>query len=219
MSKANLFLPASIVGRLRNISATSTAGKFKSEYDFQLAIVETFNSAHDGHFNYWPDIFRAFYFTNDLATNIVSVSLDRVLVPKLYRRSKSIVFKGVRGQLIISGHLNGTRTPPAITKINERDAVAFIEELSLRFSTFQDLDSQWNSQFPTHVRSDAEIAIGGSLAFQGDRITLSYDNGQTETQTSFANIRGRSAWRHITSGEQVFVDVHAQEGILILLVT
>lgn len=82
-------LPATdIVGRMNEIAANAEAGKFASEYDFQLAIFKTFVSAHDGHFAYRSDIFKAFGFRNTLASDIVSVSMDGKSVPKLYHLGK-----------------------------------------------------------------------------------------------------------------------------------
>lgn len=47
-------------------------------------MVQLVASAHDGHFAIRPDMFKAFSFRNDLATDIVSVSVDGKQVPKLY---------------------------------------------------------------------------------------------------------------------------------------
>lgn len=78
-------LPATdIEGGLSNISSTAAAGGFKSEYDFQLSVVKLITSAHDGHFAYRPDVFKAFGFRNNMASDIVSVSKDGKAVPKLY---------------------------------------------------------------------------------------------------------------------------------------
>lgn len=78
--------PVDIQGNLDKISATAANGGYESEYDFQLAIYQTIISAHDGHFSYRPDIFKAFVFRNDLAADIVSVSTDGLELPKLYHR-------------------------------------------------------------------------------------------------------------------------------------
>lgn len=80
--------PVDIQGRLDNISATALNGGYASEYDFQMAIFTTIIAAHDGHFSYFPDIFKAFVFRNNLAADIVSVSKDGKEVPKLYHRSE-----------------------------------------------------------------------------------------------------------------------------------
>lgn len=76
--------PTDIEGGLDNISATAAAGGFANEYDFQLSIVKLLVSAHDGHFAYRPDVFKAFGFRNTLASDIVSVSKDGKETPKLY---------------------------------------------------------------------------------------------------------------------------------------
>lgn len=73
-----------ILGGLDNISATAVAGRFASEYEFQLSIVELISAAHDGHFAYRPDVFKAFIFRNSLVADLVSVSKDGLEVPKLY---------------------------------------------------------------------------------------------------------------------------------------
>jgi hypothetical protein len=78
-------LPATdILGSLDNISSNAQNGIYKSEYEFQGAIVELWASAHDGHFAYRPDVFRAFGFRNNLTIDLVSVSIDGLEVPKLY---------------------------------------------------------------------------------------------------------------------------------------
>ena len=75
-------------GGLTKISETAVAGGFASEFDFQLAIVKLLLSAHDGHFAFRPDVFKAFLFRNRLAFDIVSVSVDGIQMPKLYHYGK-----------------------------------------------------------------------------------------------------------------------------------
>ncbi|KAH7314246.1 peptidase S41 family protein [Rhexocercosporidium sp. MPI-PUGE-AT-0058] len=186
-------LPATdIEGGLDNISSTAAAGGFKSEYDFQLGIVKLIISAHDGHFSYRPDVFKAFSFRNNLPLDIVSVSKDGKAVPKLYH----------------SGAVNGTNgtvdTAPAITKINGQDAAKFITDMNLQFSSFQDPDSQWNSQFPTYASPGGALAIAASLAFQGPSVTLTYDNGQEKTEESFAILRAGVNFTGISNGEDYY---------------
>lgn len=78
--------PTDITGGLAEIGRTAAAGGYGSEYNFQLAILQLFASAHDGHFNYRGDIFKAFGFGNALASDIVSVSRDGREVPRLYHQ-------------------------------------------------------------------------------------------------------------------------------------
>lgn len=78
-------LPATDIQQgLDDIAAGVEKGKYKSEYDFQMAIVELFFTAHDGHFNYRPDALKAFSFRNTMAADIVSVSRDGREAPMLY---------------------------------------------------------------------------------------------------------------------------------------
>lgn len=77
-----------IMGGLDDIFANATSGKFQSEYDFQSSIVKLVSRAHDGHFAYRPDVFKAFGFRNDLAADFVSISTNGTEVPKLYNFSK-----------------------------------------------------------------------------------------------------------------------------------
>ena len=82
-------LPAvDIEAGLDTISTQVDAGDFLSEYEFGLAIVELFASAHDGHFAFRPDVFKGFTFRNSLAFDLVSVSRDGLEIPKLYHYGK-----------------------------------------------------------------------------------------------------------------------------------
>ena len=80
--------PTDIEGGLDSISEKATSGGFGSEYAFQLAILKLIASAHDGHFAYRGDVFKAFVFRNSLVADIVSVSRDGKEVPKLYHLGK-----------------------------------------------------------------------------------------------------------------------------------
>lgn len=82
-------LPAvDIMGGLDEIFANTTSGKYQSEYEFQASIVKLVSKAHDGHFSFRPDVFRAFGFRNDMAADLVSISVDGKEVPKLYNLGK-----------------------------------------------------------------------------------------------------------------------------------
>jgi hypothetical protein len=78
------FPAVDIMAGLDNISSTAGAGRYTSEYEFQLDIVRMLASAHDGHFAYRPDVFKAFGFRNNLVKDLVSISTDGKELPKLY---------------------------------------------------------------------------------------------------------------------------------------
>lgn len=83
------FPPIDILRTLDGISATLQKGGYASEYDFQLAMLSTITQAHDGHFTYTGDVFKAFIFENDFASDIVSVSTNGTSLPKMYRLCES----------------------------------------------------------------------------------------------------------------------------------
>lgn len=98
---------------------------------------------------------------------------------------------------------NGT-LPRAITKINGRDAATVLELLNLKYSGFQDPDSQWNSQFQRYASPDALPIMAASLFFQGASITLTYDNGQERTENSIAAVRPMVDFEGVNSGEDFY---------------
>ncbi|KAH9896215.1 peptidase S41 family protein [Xylariomycetidae sp. FL2044] len=188
---ASYTLPAvDVQGQLDNISTTATAGGFASEYEFQLAIYETFLAAHDGHFSYIPDSFMPFAFRSKILSDIVSVSSDGKAVPKLYHLS--------------SLASNATTEPVAIAQINGQDAAAMILESSLKFSAFQDPDSQWNSQFPQYASPSSTLGLAASFAFNGASMTVTYENGKEETEDTIATIRSGVDLTGIGTGEDFY---------------
>lgn len=163
--------PTDIEGGLDDLSTTAAAGGFASEYDFQLGIITLFATAHDSHFGYRPNVFKTFGFRNTLASDIVSVSKDGKEVPKLYHLGElSMVILDVF-VLTSPAALKSNTTAPAITKINGQDAATFINQLNLKFSIYQDPDSQWNTQFPSYASPDVALTVAASLAFQGSNVT------------------------------------------------
>ncbi|KAE9367178.1 hypothetical protein N431DRAFT_548773 [Stipitochalara longipes BDJ] len=85
--------------------------------------------------------------------------------------------------------LKSNSTAPTITKINGQDATTFINALNLKFSIFQDPDSMWNTQFPSYARSN---------------VTLTYDNGQEQSQESFAILRAGANFTGVQTGEDFY---------------
>jgi len=76
--------------------------------------------------------------------------------------------------------------------------------MNLQFSSFQDPDSQWNSQFRTYASPNGILTVAASLAFQGPSVTLTYDNGQERTEQSFATIRAGANFAGINNGEDYY---------------
>lgn len=79
-----------------------------------------------------------------------------------------------------------------------------ISDLNLKFSGYQDPDSQWNSVFRTTATPGAALTVAASLAFQGPNVTLTYDNGQEKTEESFAILRPGVKFEGVTNGEDFY---------------
>ncbi|KAF6826982.1 peptidase S41 family protein [Colletotrichum plurivorum] len=180
--------PTDIEGGLDKIGERAVAGQYKSEYEFQLEIFQLFASAHDGHFAFRGDVFKGFSFRNNLASDIVSVSRDGIEVPKLYHLNA----------------LNANGSAPSIIRINGKDAATLLSDLNLKFSGFQDPDSQWNSQFKFYASNESAPLIAASLAFQGTKVTLTYDNGEEKSEDSFAIIRQGANFTGVSDGESYY---------------
>ncbi|KAH8882970.1 hypothetical protein GQ53DRAFT_847291 [Thozetella sp. PMI_491] len=189
--------PVDLQAGFDNISSVAGDGRFGNEFDFQLSIVRLIESAHDGHFAYRPDVFKAFGFRNKLASDMVSVSVDGKEVPKLYHYA-DLMSNNTAG--------NGTRSgmPPSIVKINGEDAATVIERRNLVFSGYQDPDSQWNSGFPNYAVPGATTFVAGSLDFIGETLVLTYDNGEEKREDNFAIIRPGADFTGVNTGEDFY---------------
>jgi hypothetical protein len=216
--------PVDIMKGFDDISAKAGSGGFANEFDFGLAIVELMASAHDGHYAFRPDVFKSFGFRNRLANDIVSVSVDGIQVPKLYHYRGffflllllffSFFFPcllfycfAVANSLSL-GELNttlGTPTMPrAISMINGRNAAELIQEMGLRFSGYQDPDSQWNSQMQNYANPLGSTFVAASLSYQGATLTITYENGEEATEANFAILRPGANFTGVITGEDYY---------------
>lgn len=210
-----MFPPVDILGSLDNISTTVANGGYANEFDFGVAIVYLMQSAHDGHFSYRPDIFTGFGFRNDMTTDIVTVSIDGIQVPKLYhfgefdRSFCSVSCEDTYSHLDTAELNNATARrngtfPRAITKINGEDAATVIERRNAVFSGYQDADAQWNAAMRSYAFPAGTSFVAASLDFHGLNTTIEYDNGDRRTQQNFAIIRDGANFTGVNSGEDYY---------------
>ena len=74
-----------IMAKLDSMPSALSPGGFKTEYDFQMQMMNLFNSAYDNHFAWQPDILAsAMQFQRPPGTGLVSVSSDGMAMPKIY---------------------------------------------------------------------------------------------------------------------------------------
>ncbi|KAI6083894.1 hypothetical protein F4821DRAFT_243894 [Hypoxylon rubiginosum] len=189
--------PIDIQGNLDNISATASAGEFSGEYDFQASILRTFLAAHDGHFLFIPDVFKVFTFSNPLLEDVVSVSSNGTSLPKLYHYS--------------TFQASMSTTPVAIAKINGQDATSFLAGLGSVFGLAQDVDAQWNMMFSIYSNPSGGNPLSFFPLFLGPSLTLTYENGSTQTQQTVATLNPGVDFSNIASGDD-FYDAFCNPG-------
>jgi len=77
--------PVDIIGELDTMQKQVAAGNFKTEYDFQLKMLNLFTKAYDNHFAYQPDILAsAMQFQRPTGSELVSISSDGMALPEIY---------------------------------------------------------------------------------------------------------------------------------------
>jgi hypothetical protein len=161
--------PVDIMGELDNMKSRLSSGGFKSEYDFQMQMLDVFNRAYDNHLAWQPDIIAsAIQFQRPPGTELVSVSTDGIAVPEIFSYRD-----------IIKANNDSSFKPSAVLMIDGKIARDFLSNYSTE-GDFHDADTRWNALFP----SQALIASG--TTFLGAFRTGMY-TGQPNTTMQFAN--------------------------------
>ncbi|KAH8659352.1 hypothetical protein BGZ60DRAFT_566904 [Tricladium varicosporioides] len=191
------FPPADILGTLDAVKANVTTATYKNEYQFQAALFQTFNQAHDGHFAFFPDLLtKAFSFRRQVA--LVSVSNDGIEIPKIYVLNDTLASVN-----------NTSFRPSAVLKINDIEASRFIQDISDPSTPFQDRDAGYNAMFFSKaglggLGSTGFFQAGGPLSFTwpGPTTTLTFENGTTTTFKNQALVR--SSFNGVTDGDTFY---------------
>lgn len=105
------FPPVDVDAGLARLGAQVEAHQFASEYDFQVQLGRLLASARDPHLVFEGDVFKPFLFRNDLLSDIVSVSIDGVELPKLHHKSKSRRRRRYQRLTGPASQVAGVRTP------------------------------------------------------------------------------------------------------------
>ena len=78
-----------VLGSFNEVLANISSATYTSEHDFQAHLLAVFNSVHDGHFRFAPDLL-AKAITFQRPVGLVSISFDGFSEPKVYAYSKSL---------------------------------------------------------------------------------------------------------------------------------
>lgn len=188
-----------ILGGLDAIEANVTAGAYRGEYEFGMALYQLIQSAHDGHFTFVPDSVGSI-FNFGRTVPLVSVSEDGQKLPAVFAYTD-----------VLSSHFNNiSYTPSAVVSIDGEDVNTFLENWS-QWGSLQDRDALYNNVF----YELAQVSLGGSgtgtgtftgggsgrWVYPGPTTTLKFANGTTGTFQNYARVLVN--FRGIESGEDL----------------
>ncbi|KAH8727166.1 hypothetical protein GQ44DRAFT_748513 [Phaeosphaeriaceae sp. PMI808] len=161
--------PVDMMGNLDRMKSMLASGAFKTEYDFQMQLMNLFDRAYDNHLAFQPDILAsAIQFQRPPGTELVSVSTDGVALPDIYSYRD-----------VIKANNGSSFKPSPVKMIDGMSAREYLVNFSA-MGDFHDADTRWNALFP----SQALLASG--TTFLGAFRTGMY-TGQANTTIQFVN--------------------------------
>lgn len=160
-----------ILAELQNLKSKLISNGYTNEFDVQRDIYNLFNSAHDEHFIFYPDIVSIFEWVRDMP--IYSVSTDGVSVPKIYASPDMEVLAGLT---------QADYTPSAITQINGQDVEVFLNTLANETTQNEDPDAAYNNMFPNIPTLSTgagapSVFTNTYVPYFGTNTTLTFANG------------------------------------------
>ncbi|KAL5321522.1 hypothetical protein ACEPPN_009481 [Leptodophora sp. 'Broadleaf-Isolate-01'] len=161
-----------IFASLHTILDNIKNGVYGNEHAFQTDLLILFQSVHDGHFRFSPDLLsRALVFRRPM--QVVSVSRDGVEVPKVYLRES------------IDAYVKNNRTtmPSAVWKVNGEELDVFMAKLA-RLGFLQDKDGLYNNLMI--LRACGRYGY----FYPGSNTTIEFENGLISTIQNYAEVVG-----------------------------
>ncbi|KAH7351211.1 hypothetical protein BKA65DRAFT_605684 [Rhexocercosporidium sp. MPI-PUGE-AT-0058] len=182
------FPSVDIFARLYAILDNIKTGVYNNEHAFQTDLLLMFQSVHDGHFRFSPDLLsRALVFRRPI--QVVSISLDGLEVPRVYLRDT------------IDSYVkrNSTTMPSPVVKVNGENVDTFMMKLA-EVGFLQDKDGLYNNlmyemafdaQSPSY-RYTGYFALAGRYGYfyPGSDTTIELENGTISTIQNYAEVVG-----------------------------
>ncbi|POS88014.1 hypothetical protein EPUL_000389 [Erysiphe pulchra] len=189
-----------VKAELNRVLKNIIQGKYANEHAFQMDLFQVFQSVHDGHFRFTPDLLgKTIQFRRPIG--IVSVSRDGVEVPKIYIESD---IKQYANNSILN-------MPSAVTKVDGKDVTSFVSELMIRNSQ-HDPDAQYNmmmygkaydARFPEFGYKGL-FSLGSRLSYfyPGPSTTIQFENGTVREYENYASVIGN--FDNVTDGPSMY---------------
>ncbi|CAN9091492.1 unnamed protein product [Alternaria alternata] len=186
--------PVDIIGELDTMQKQVAAGNFKTEYDFQLKMLNLFTKAYDNHFAYQPDILAsAMQFQRPTGSELVSISSDGMALPEIYTYRD-----------VVKANNDSSFKPSPVKMINGMSAQSYLANVSAD-SDFHDADTRWNALFPSQALLASGTTFLGSFRtgqYQGPNTTMEFANGTTWSSMNVAVVFGN--FTGVDSGKAFF---------------
>ncbi|KAJ8116293.1 hypothetical protein OPT61_g2247 [Boeremia exigua] len=175
-----------IWGGMAEIRSKVVTEAYHNEFEFGFDLYTLFQSTHDGHFVYIPDVIGT-VFNWARPVPLVSISSDGKKFPKPF----------VYTDVLSGSFVDTSFVPLAITKINGRDVYEYLEDWS-QYGSLQDRDALYNNLFyelAAVSRGSAGTGMGtfsgggrGRWVYPGPETILEFENKTTVTYTNYAKV-------------------------------
>ena len=129
---------------MSTIRSDIESGQYKTEYDWQKDLfMRVFGPGHDGHMYIYPDLLDVFRWERQAA--LVSISEDGLKLPVIK------VYQDV---------VASPQDASAVTQINSKDAVTYIEDFVNQVGENQDRDANYNMMFYSRAQETVFKTLG-----------------------------------------------------------
>lgn len=179
-----------IMAGLDDIKSKINSGGYSNEYDFEVDIASLLTKAHDGHLAWSGMAFSgAFRWRRNSNIALLSASQGGSGVPKVW---------AVRD----FNTTNASYEPSAISQINGKDVVQFLQEES-KLNAFHDPDARYNAMFLMQPAENYGYFTNPRF-YPGPTTNVTYDNGTSNTYRNAAIVTQPSAWSYISDPDSFY---------------
>jgi Peptidase family S41 len=194
-----LFGPVDLLSGLDNIADKVKNEQYGGEYDFGFELYKLFQSAHDGHLYFVPDVVNSlFQWYRPLP--LVSVSDDGYEIPGIFAYS----------DILLAGK-DSSFKPSAVEEIDDHDVKEYLDKLS-QIGSLQDRDALYNTVFyslPQLSLGPDGLGTGvfsgggrGRIEYPGSQTSVKFENGTRITIDNLARVT--KDFTGISSGTDVY---------------
>jgi hypothetical protein len=179
-----------LVGGLDDINRKAGNGDYDNEYDFESDIAALLVKSYDGHLGFDGMAFRGvFGWRRSRQISLISGSSDGKETPKVWAVQD------------YNNTDDGT-TRSAVTQINGKDAVQFLEEEAAMLA-YHDADVRYNAMLYQLAGENAG-GFANPAFYPGPNTEVRFENGSTETYVNTALVLDSSSWLSVSDSDDFY---------------